>query len=269
MIQEGCKRFLHFCIIFFVKRQLETKEIEALYQVLIMKTSKSFKIFIFLVLCLSCAFSDDRPNIIIMQPDDLKFFDTWTPPPKKPSNPNLVFPFPDWGLPNIERLRKDGLQMMQAYTASPMCGTSRYSTITGKYPSRSAFSRETATDDGNDVAVVSIPTTKLTDAKNSADPQDCSRENLAATFQRNDYRTAMIGKWHLSKIKDSTYTYDSAVTTIKQCGFDTVAGLYIENLVGNEDQFNNYSDGTFSHNMEWITYEAVQFINESEDNVST
>ena len=40
--------------------------------------------------------------------------------------------------------------------------------------------------------------------------------------------------------------------------------LYIENLADGEDSaFNSYSDGSFSHNMEWITYEAIEFINES------
>ena len=57
---------------------------------------------------------------------------------------------------------------------------------------------------------------------------------------------------------------------MKQCGFSTVEGLYIENLAseGAEGGFNNYSDGTFSHNMEWITYEAVQFINSQDEKVS-
>jgi hypothetical protein len=40
-------------------------------------------------------------------------------------------------------------------------------------------------------------------------------------------------------------------------------GLYIENLEDSEDESNLYSDGSFSHNMEWITYEAISFINET------
>lgn len=202
-----------------------------------------------------------------MQPDDLVYFDPWTPPPKNPTSPNSSTPFPDYGLPNIERLRLNGLQMMQAYTASSMCGTSRYSTVTGKYPSRSARSREFAELNGDDIAEVIIPRTKLVDAEEGGFPQDCSKENIAATFQRNGYRTAMIGKWHLSRIQIDTYTYESAVETVKACGFDTVAGLYIENLAASEYDFDNYSDGTFSHNMEWITYEAVNFINDKSNEV--
>ena len=38
-----------------------------------------------------------------------------------------------------------------------------------------------------DVALVTIPTTKLQE-------DDCESHNLAATFQKNNYRTGMIGK---------------------------------------------------------------------------
>ena len=77
----------------------------------------------------------------------------------------------------------------------------------------------------------------------------------------------MIGKWHLSRINKSTYTYDSAVDIVKECGFDIVEGLYVENLAS-EDDFNNFSDGTFSHNMEWITSEAIKIIEEDSEEVS-
>lgn len=107
------------------------------------------------------SFDERRPNIIVMQPDDMEFFDPWTPPPRNPSQPNNDVPFPNAGLEWMEKLREfdhtmsniiywqkmfyltlltlfyctgtDGLQMLQAYTASPVCGTSRFSTITGKY----------------------------------------------------------------------------------------------------------------------------------------
>ena len=137
---------------------------------------------------------DTRPNIIIMQPDDLPFLDEWGPPPNNPGSSNSKNEFPDNngnGLPNIERLRLNGLQMKQAYTASPVCGTSRYSTITGKMPSRAASIRSKAESDSDEPASVTIPTTKLQDKDGQ---NDCSEENLAATFQNAGYSTAMIGK---------------------------------------------------------------------------
>lgn len=49
---------------------------------------------------------DTRPNIIIMQPDDLSFYDPWSPPPNNPNRPNKEIPFPDVGLPWMDKLRK-------------------------------------------------------------------------------------------------------------------------------------------------------------------
>ena len=51
-------------------------------------------------------FEERRPNIIVMQPDDLEFFDPWTPPPRNPSQPNNDVPFPDVGLEWMEKLRE-------------------------------------------------------------------------------------------------------------------------------------------------------------------
>jgi len=203
-----------------------------------------------------------RPNVIIMQPDDLPFFDVWGPPPNNPTTPYQSINIPSIGLPNIESLRLNGLQMMQAYTTSPMCGTSRYSTITLRYPSRAISNDDEVVMAGtSDIPKeVIIPKTKL-------QSEDCTSNNIAVSFCDNGYRTAMIGKWHLSRINKSTYTYDSAVDTVKECGFDTVEGLYVENLAA-EDDFNNFSDGTFSHNMEWITSEAIKVIEEDSEEVS-
>ena len=72
------------------------------------------------------------------------------------------------------------------------------------------------------------------------------------------------GKWHLSKFYDNAYDYDAAVETVQACGFDFVDALYIENMESNEDDFDNYNDGTFSHNMEFVTYEAINFINDND-----
>ena len=193
-----------------------------------------------------------RPNIIVMQPDDLVFFDEWTPPPNNPKTPNKQETFPAAGLPNIDALRTGGLQMMQAYTASPKCGTSRYSTITGKMPGRSQSIRNLFDDQISDVT---IPNTKL-------DGEDCLAENLAAALNSEGYTTAMFGKWHLTKINRNTYTYQEAVDSVQECGFDVVSGLYMENME-EANGFNNYITGSFSHNMEWITHEAISFINET------
>ncbi len=95
-----------------------------------------------------------------------------------------------------------------------------------------------------EIAEVTIPTTKLADVNGY---HDCAGYNLASTFRSNGYNTSMIGKWHLSAIKDETYTYDNSVHIVEGCGFDTVTGLYIENLKdgSDDDPFGNFGDGTF------------------------
>lgn len=149
-------------------------------------------------------------------------------------------------------------------------------TSTGKYPSRAASSRRSNSNNNADIAEITIPKTKLVDNNGQ---NDCTEENIAVTFKNNGYRTGMIGeffhfgivifihtfrnsrktqkscfcstgKWHLTRVNDNTYTYESAQETVKDCGFDFVGALFMENLAS-EGSFNNYSDGTFSHNMEW------------------
>jgi len=205
----------------------------------------------------ACTVAGERPNLIIMQPDDLPFMDEWNPPPNTPNNPNKVDPFPPSGLPNIERLRNGGVQMMQAYTSSPKCGTSRFSSLTGRLPSRSISAKSESAEEGWDPVWTTIPATKLTST-------DCTNDNIAVTFQNNGYQTKMVGKWHLSKIEKEDYSYASSVDIVKGCGFTDVGALYIENMANGENSdFNSFSDGSFSHNMEWVTYEAIRFINET------
>ena len=55
------------------------------------------------------------PNFIIMQPDDLQFFEEWFPPAHF-TETGYTPTIPAADLPNMERLRGDGVQMMQAYT---------------------------------------------------------------------------------------------------------------------------------------------------------
>jgi arylsulfatase A-like enzyme len=197
-----------------------------------------------------------RPNFIVMQPDDLQFDSAWTPPAHFPGKSAA-----EYNLPHLETLRTNGLQMMRAHAASPLCGTSRYSTMTGRYPSRSALSRQRQSD----VAVlqtVTIPMTKLQDSARVQDGNDCSANNLAAILSQNSYATGMMGKWHLYNAgRNETYDYTAIQAAVRSCGFGTAEAVYHENL--NDDWTNN---GEFSHNMEYVTAKAIDFINSSVDN---
>jgi len=198
--------------------------------------------------------NNGKPNIIVMQPDDMVFFEGWTPPPNTPGKTNTN-DFPQVGMPHMETLRLNGAQMMEAYAASPVCGTSRYSTITGRYPSRAASARRKNVDG---IPKVDIPMTKLQDWNGVGN--DCTEDNVAVALRAAGYRTGMVGKWHLSRIRKSEYNYPSAVGIVEGCGFDFVDALYIENMSDG-----SYTNGEFSHNMEFITHEAIRFIEDNDN----
>jgi len=165
--------------------------------------------FLLLLLPLTCLAA--RPNIIIIQPDDLEFYNEWTPPAHFPGNTGSI---QNPHLPNIERLRSRGVTLSRAHTASPACGTSRYSSLTGRYPSRSSFGRQRWQ---GETSRVNIPRTKLLDVPDFGN--DCSSDNIAALLQANGYRTGVIGKWHLHPIQ-APYNYGQVTQNIRDCGFE-------------------------------------------------
>lgn len=220
--------------------------------------------FFFLLLSTSEAING-KPNFIIMQPDDLEFLEAWTPPAHFTDSAELVINRPSNAsmIPHLEYLRTNGLQMRQAHAASPMCGTSRYSTITGRYPSRSARGRQD--DSASDIRDVVIPNTKLMDERTVADPLDCSLNNIAQAFKsdmtNNPYRTGVVGKWHLySGGRNEGYNYESIQDEIRSCGFDFAEAIYIENL--NSAWTQTYTHD-IDHNMEHVAAEAINFIQDS------
>uniref|UniRef100_A0A7S4SA90 Plant heme peroxidase family profile domain-containing protein n=4 Tax=Ditylum brightwellii TaxID=49249 RepID=A0A7S4SA90_9STRA len=216
------------------------------------------------------AFTTPRPigavNFVIIQPDDLHFYEAWSPPPYLPWDPNGRYPGEDFPgtstLPWINKLRESGLYMTQAYAASPKCGTSRYSTVTGRYASRSSEGRKKAIRSGvTDPSDVSIGNTKLKDDRSVVDGNDCSENNLAQVFKNNDYVTGMVGKWHLSKTANLGDTVEAVKAEIESCGFMDVEAMYPDNF----QDFDTWSSN-IDHNMEYVAYKAVEFIEENANN---
>ncbi len=100
--------------------------------------------------------------------------------------------------------------------------------MTGRYASRSSHGRDE--EAGEDVADVTIPTTKLEDFDTVPDGDDCSAHNLAAVFKANQYRTGVVGKWHLTSTTQNSYTYEGIQDSIRECGFDFAESIYPENM---------------------------------------
>ena len=220
-----------------------------------------------------------RPNIIVIQPDDHLFLEEWNPPGHfrmeadawtstfSPSSSTSTFESPAYisPVPNINRIRNQGLEMTNAYAASTMCGTSRYSTLTGRLPSRSSYGRSMDQSSPLFLRDVIIPKTKLEDVSGVEDSKDCSANNLAAVLKQNGYSTGVVGKWHLeadSKDANALYNnYGRVQENVRRCGFDFAEAIYRENLGGDKNW--NVDGGIVTHNMEHITAEAIRFIQES------
>jgi len=125
-----------------------------------------FYILVLLTTTLALAQTNDKPNIIYINVDDLGYGDLG------------VYGATKVHTPNIDKLASQGIRFTDAHTVSAVCTPSRYAVITGEYPCRSnnlssaIFSRDS----------LIIDTSKFT---------------IADVMKKQGYATAAIGKWHL------------------------------------------------------------------------
>ena len=76
--------------------------------------------------CGSSLLADEkRPNFVVFLVDDLGYMDIGA------NNPDCFYE-----TPNIDRLAASGMRFTDGYAANPVCSPTRYSLMTGKYPSR-------------------------------------------------------------------------------------------------------------------------------------
>lgn len=66
-----------------------------------------------------------RPNVVFILVDDLDWADIGA------LNPRTFY-----DTPNINRLAAEGMMFTNGYAANPVCSPTRYSIMTGKYPTR-------------------------------------------------------------------------------------------------------------------------------------
>jgi arylsulfatase A-like enzyme len=88
--------------------------------------------------------------------------------------------------PNIDRLARSGMNFTNGYAANPVCSPTRYSIMTGKYPSR--------------VDATNFFSGKRSGRFNPAELNDkmsLSEVTLAEALKEHGYKTAFAGKWHL------------------------------------------------------------------------
>lgn len=116
-----------------------------------------------------------KPNIVFFLVDDMGYMDIGA------NNPDSFYE-----TPHIDRLARSGMRFTNGYAANPVCSPTRYSIMTGKYPSR-------------------IDATNFFSGRRSGkflpaplyDRMDLKEITLAESFKAEGYKTFFAGKWHL------------------------------------------------------------------------
>ena len=122
----------------------------------------------------------EQPNVVVFLVDDLGYMDIGA------NNPNCFYE-----TPNIDRLAKTGMRFTNGYAANPVCSPTRYSLMTGKYPTR--------------VMATNFFSGKRSGKFNPAplhDRMDLDEITLAEILKKKGYGTFFAGKWHLGPTKE-------------------------------------------------------------------
>jgi arylsulfatase A-like enzyme len=122
----------------------------------------------------------DRPNFVFILVDDLGYMDIGA------NNPNTFYE-----TPNVDQLARDGVRFSNGYAANPVCSPTRFSIMTGKYPSR-----VDATNFFSGTRAGRFNPAPLNDR------MALSEVTVAEALKEAGYRTAFFGKWHLGPTEE-------------------------------------------------------------------
>ncbi len=173
-------------------------------------------ITILLVLIPCIALGQEKPNIVFILSDDIGTGDI-----KSYYRPSKVT------TPNIDRLATQGMRFTQAYAPGAVCSPSRYSLLTGFYPSRGPLRYKPA----RATSPLTIDTTMMT---------------LPKFLKQQGYRTAHIGKWHLGFGETGITNWAGEIKPgALEIGFDYHLGL----PTNHSDNFKTYVE---NHRLLWL-----------------
>lgn len=140
----------------------------------------------------------NRPNVIIINVDDLGYGDVGCYGATKVRTPN------------IDKLAREGRRFTDFHAASAVCSPSRYALITGRYPARQSL-----------WAPIFYKTPLVIDT---------ARTTIADVMKEAGYATAAIGKWHLGFGTESPINWNKELKPGPlELGFDYYFGVPILN----------------------------------------
>ncbi len=130
-----------------------------------------------ILLAANSALSANPPNIILLLVDDMGWTDLG------------CYGSDLYETPNIDRLAADGLLFRNAYAACTVCSPTRAAILTGMYPARLKVT--------DFIAGHPFHNTKLK-IPGWTKQLNLEHVTIAEELKRLDYKTAHIGKWHLT-----------------------------------------------------------------------
>ena len=140
-----------------------------------------FLLSVLLVFSSECgAVQSQKPNVVFVLVDDLGYMDIGA------NNPRTFYE-----TPNIDGLADTGLRFTNGYAANPVCSPTRYSIMTGRYPSRV---------DATNFFAGARAGRFLPAVLNDRMPLD--EWTLAEAFKASGYSTFFAGKWHLGPTEE-------------------------------------------------------------------
>ncbi len=135
----------------------------------------SCPILLFAAFCIAVPAAAEKPNFLFILVDDLGYMDVGA------YNPECFY-----DTPNIDRLAAEGMKFTDGYVANPVCSPTRYSIMTGKYPTRVGATNWFA---GNREGRFRPAPLNARMPLEEVTPAQALREH--------DYATFYAGKWHL------------------------------------------------------------------------
>ena len=140
----------------------------------------------------------DRPNVVLINTDDLGYGDL------------SCYGATKLHTPNIDRLAQSGCRFTDAHAVSAVCTPSRYALLTGEYPFRA------------DIWLPVFLRSPLI--------LDPDQPTVASVMRDAGYATACIGKWHLGFGTETPCDWNAPLSPGPlECGFDYYFGVPVVN----------------------------------------